>query len=104
MNGARYEPAKILTHYESEYGAAPKIEMPRGQLLSFIDPEYSTGRWLAVKGTVEGNRSSKSAARNKTFASTVTGDGCSRKPATHIGSPPTATIFASWPTPRRGSA
>lgn len=55
MDGARYEPAKILTHFESEYGAAPKIDMPPGQLLTSIDPEYSTGRWVGLKSTVESN-------------------------------------------------
>lgn len=55
MDGNRYEPAEIVTHYESEYGAAPKVEMPIGQTLSFIDPEYSTGRWLGFRGTVKGN-------------------------------------------------
>jgi hypothetical protein len=55
MDGARYEPAKIMTHYESEYGAAPKVEMPEGQEVTFIDPEYSTGRWVGFKGRVKSN-------------------------------------------------
>jgi len=55
MNGARYEPARILTHYESEYGAAPKIEMPREQEVTFIDPEYATCRWVGIRGVVESN-------------------------------------------------
>jgi L-fucose isomerase-like protein len=55
MDGARYEPARILTHYESEYGAAPKVEMPVGQTVTFVDPEYASGRWLGMKGTVEDN-------------------------------------------------
>ncbi|MBN1804898.1 MAG: hypothetical protein JW837_06580 [Sedimentisphaerales bacterium] len=55
MNGVRYEPAKILTHYESEYGAAPKVDIPEGQLVTFIDPEYSTGRWVGFKGIVKSN-------------------------------------------------
>ncbi|MDQ1255885.1 MAG: hypothetical protein QG656_479 [Candidatus Hydrogenedentes bacterium] len=55
MDGARYEPAEILTHYESEFGAAPKVTVPVGQEVTFIDPEYSTGRWIGLKGTVEGN-------------------------------------------------
>jgi hypothetical protein len=57
MDGTRYEPARIMTHYESEYGAAPKVELPRGQLVTFIDPEYSTGRWLGFKGVVKDNPS-----------------------------------------------
>jgi hypothetical protein len=55
MNGDRYEPVRILTHYESEFGAAPKVEMPVGQEVTFIDPEYATGRWVGIKGTVESN-------------------------------------------------
>jgi hypothetical protein len=57
LDGVRYEPAKILTHYESEYGAAPKVEMPMGQRVTFIDPEYSTGRWLGFTGVVHSNPS-----------------------------------------------
>ena len=55
MDGKRYEPAKILTHFESEYGAAPKVEIPEGQEVTFIDPEYSTGRWVGFKGIVKSN-------------------------------------------------
>ncbi|MCC6487683.1 MAG: sugar isomerase [Candidatus Hydrogenedentes bacterium] len=51
----RYEPVEIVTHYESEYGAAPKVEVPVGQEVTFIDPEYATGRWVGISGTVEGN-------------------------------------------------
>ena len=57
MDGRRYEPADIVTHYESDYGAAPKIEMPIGQEVSFVDPEYSVGRWVGFKGIVRDNPS-----------------------------------------------
>lgn len=55
MNGKRYEPVRIMTHYESDFGAAPKVEMPVGQLLSAISPEYSTGRWVGIRGIVRDN-------------------------------------------------
>ena len=55
LDGARYEPAAIMTHYESEYGAAPKVEIPLGRQVTFIDPEYSTGRWLGFTGLVRAN-------------------------------------------------
>lgn len=55
MNGVNYEPAEIMTHYESEYGAAPKVTMPIGQELTFLSPEYSTGRWLGFRGNVRSN-------------------------------------------------
>ncbi|MFB3829504.1 MAG: sugar isomerase [Bryobacteraceae bacterium] len=55
MNAREYYPASILTHYESEYGAAPKVDMPRGQRVTFINPEYSTLRWLGFRGVVREN-------------------------------------------------
>jgi hypothetical protein len=55
MDGKTYAPAKILTHCESDYGAAPKVEMPLEQELTFIDPEYSRPRWLAFRGLVKAN-------------------------------------------------
>ncbi|UCG47110.1 MAG: hypothetical protein JSU94_16625 [Phycisphaerales bacterium] len=55
LDGRTYEPAKIMTHYESEYGAAPKVEMPIGRKVTFVDPEYSTGRWVGFTGVVKSN-------------------------------------------------
>jgi hypothetical protein len=55
MDGKRYEPTRILTHYESDYGAAPKVDMPLGQQVTFIDPEYATGRWVSFTGVVKDN-------------------------------------------------
>ncbi len=55
LDGEHYDPAKIVTHYESDYGAAPKVDMPVGREVTFIDPEYSTGRWLGFTGIVRSN-------------------------------------------------
>jgi hypothetical protein len=55
LDGRKYAPAEIMTHYESDYGAAPKVAMPVGQRVTFIDPEYSTTRWLGFKGVVKAN-------------------------------------------------
>ncbi|MDY0358100.1 MAG: hypothetical protein RBR19_19625, partial [Sedimentisphaerales bacterium] len=55
LDGVHYEPARIMTHYESEYGAAPKVEIPVGRQVTFVDPEYSTGRWLGFTGVVKSN-------------------------------------------------
>jgi L-fucose isomerase-like protein len=57
MNGRDYEPAIILTHFESEYGAAPKVEIPPGQEVTFVNPQYSSGRWVGFEGIVKGNPS-----------------------------------------------
>ena len=52
-----YAPTLLTTHYESEFGVSPKIDMPIGQVVSFIDPEYDYGRWVGMRGTVEDNPS-----------------------------------------------
>jgi len=55
LDGRRYEPTQLVTHYESDYGAATKVDMRLGQQVTFIDPEYSTTRWLGFKGIVRAN-------------------------------------------------
>ena len=55
LDGINYEQTIITTHYESEYGAAPKVDMPIGQEVTFINPEYSSGRWVGFKGNVKSN-------------------------------------------------
>jgi len=55
LDGRTYAPARIQTHYESEYGAAPKVAMPIGQQVTFINPEYSTTRWIGFTGKIESN-------------------------------------------------
>ena len=57
MDGKKYEPAEIMTHYESDFGAAPKVEMTVGQEVTFIDPEYASGRWVGFKGIIRSNPS-----------------------------------------------
>jgi hypothetical protein len=52
MDGHNYEPARILTHFESDYGAAPKVEMGRGQALTNIVPDFASRRWLGLKGEI----------------------------------------------------
>jgi len=52
MDGRRLEPARILTHFESDYGAAPKVEMAKGQLLTNIAPDFASKRWLGLLGEI----------------------------------------------------
>jgi len=55
LDGQTYAPTKVLTHYESDYGAAPKVDMPEGQPVTFLNPQYSTDRWVGFKGAVQSN-------------------------------------------------
>ena len=52
MNGKTYDPVRILTHFESDYGSAPKVEVPLGTLVTNINPDFKSERWVGVKGVV----------------------------------------------------
>ncbi|HUW20763.1 MAG TPA: hypothetical protein VMW16_15805 [Sedimentisphaerales bacterium] len=55
MDGKHSEPAKILTHFESDYGAAPKVEMKLGQKITVIDPDFASKRWLGFEAEIIDN-------------------------------------------------
>jgi len=52
MNGKDLEPARIMTHFESDYGAAPKVEMRKGQVITNIVPDFKAERWVGVLGKI----------------------------------------------------
>ena len=52
MDGKNLEPARIFTHYESDYGAAPKVEMCKGQRVTMLNPDFGGRRWLGVAGKI----------------------------------------------------
>ena len=52
MDGKKMEPARILTHFESDYGAAPKVEMSKGQLTTNIVPDFASKRWVGLLGEI----------------------------------------------------
>jgi len=55
MDGNNLEPARILTHFESDYGAAPKVEMRLGQKATVIDPDFACKRWLGFEAEIIDN-------------------------------------------------
>lgn len=55
MDGEHYEPTKVLTHFESDWGAAPKVEMKLGQKITVIDPDFASKRWLGFEGEIVDN-------------------------------------------------
>ena len=52
MDGKTVEPARILTHFESDYGAAPKVEMRKGQMVTNIIPDFKAERWVGLRGEI----------------------------------------------------
>jgi hypothetical protein len=52
MDGERAEPVRILTHFESDYGAAPKVEMKKGQAVTNLIPDFACRRWCGFEGEI----------------------------------------------------
>jgi len=52
MNGKDYEPASIMTHYESDYGAACRVEYTQGQKVSVVIPNLRCTKWQSFRGTI----------------------------------------------------
>lgn len=52
MNGRDFEPTTIMTHYESDYGAATKVHYPKGQAVSCIVPNLRCTKWFAFRGKI----------------------------------------------------
>jgi len=55
MDGINTEPARILTHFESDYGAAPKVEMKLGQTVTNIIPDFLVSHYVGLKGSITDN-------------------------------------------------
>ncbi|HNR36304.1 MAG TPA: sugar isomerase, partial [Candidatus Hydrogenedentes bacterium] len=55
MDGKRPEKVTVLTHYESDYGAAPKVDMRIGQPVTVIDPDFRSKRWIGFRGKIDAN-------------------------------------------------
>lgn len=55
MDGKKAEPARLLTHFESDYGAAPKVEMTVGQVVTNIMPDFGFNRNVGLSGKIVSN-------------------------------------------------
>ncbi len=55
MDGHSCEPAAIYTHFESDFGAAPKVEMRKGQVITMVVPDFSSKKYVGFRGKVESN-------------------------------------------------
>ena len=55
LDGANLEPVRMLTHFESDYGASPKVEMRIGQKVTNIVPDFGFKKWVGFEGEILGN-------------------------------------------------
>jgi hypothetical protein len=52
MDGMTAEPVKIRSHFESDYGAAPRVEMRVGQNITVLVPDFNSHRWIGFEGSI----------------------------------------------------
>lgn len=52
MNGKDLEDVRILTHYESDYGAAPKVEFAGGQQITVLVPNFDSTKWMGFRAKI----------------------------------------------------
>jgi len=52
MDGKSLEPVEIVTHYESDHGAATHVAFRKGQVLTIIKPDFEAKHWLALTGKI----------------------------------------------------
>ncbi len=55
MDGKNYARAQVMTHFESDYGATPKVELPIGTEITMVCPDSGQSEWLGFTGKVEAN-------------------------------------------------
>jgi len=52
MDGKNCEPTRIVTHFESDYGAATKVQYTKGQVTTNIIPNLVCTKWLGFRGKI----------------------------------------------------
>ena len=52
MNGKDFEPTTLMTHYESDYGAATKVHYPKGQIVTCVIPNLNCTKWFGFRGRI----------------------------------------------------
>jgi hypothetical protein len=52
MDGRNAEDVRIVTHFESDYGAAPKVEMKKGTVCTNIIPDFGFKKYFGFRGEI----------------------------------------------------
>jgi len=52
MDGRSLEPVRLVTHMESDYGAAPKVEVRKGQKITNVIADFAAERWTGFLGEI----------------------------------------------------
>jgi len=54
MDGKSLESVEIVTHFESDHGAATHVAFRKGQIITVIKPDFEAKHWLAFTGKIVG--------------------------------------------------
>jgi hypothetical protein len=52
MDGKKLEPVRLVTHYESDHGAATHVSFRKKQVLTIVKPDFAARHWLALTGKI----------------------------------------------------
>jgi hypothetical protein len=52
MDGRTLAPVTLVTHYESDHGAATHVHFLKGQTVTVVKPDFEAQHWLALTGKV----------------------------------------------------
>ncbi len=52
MDGKNLEAVDVVTHYESDHGAASHVHFRKDQVITVVKPDFEARHWLAFTGTV----------------------------------------------------
>jgi L-fucose isomerase-like protein len=52
VDGRHPAPVRLLTHYESDFGAAPKVEPPKGMKVTAVNPDFQGQAFLGLRGEI----------------------------------------------------
>jgi hypothetical protein len=55
LDGKTDAPVRVLTHFESDFGASPEVEMRMGEKVTNIVPDFDAKKWVGFLGEVVGN-------------------------------------------------
>ena len=53
MDGKTRLPVRLVTHFESDFGVAPKVEFTEGTVVTNVLTDFQAKKWLGVTGTIQ---------------------------------------------------
>lgn len=52
MDGVHLAPARVMTHFESDYGATPKVELAKGTAITMVCPDAAQNEYVGFTGKI----------------------------------------------------